>query len=195
MWKTIETLLIVAAFGFGFSWYQLSNPLFLTAAFSCVGLIALMKGVKAIFTRHVEIRRGRRRYSAYVETYTGLAATLKGAQYMLLGFLLLGWPLLIGIDRHSDIFLQFVRRPGLPLIVFGMLCLLQAVIALLGTEQSKRGTDTAVLVSLVLERLYPGIPLLILGVALIGLGMFEIVAPAAFDAHGGAFFESLYGLK
>jgi len=46
--------------------------------------------------------------------------------------------------------------------------------------------------NLLLSRLYPGLILLALGVGAIGLGLFEIAAPEAFDASGGGFLETLY---
>jgi len=43
--------------------------------------------------------------------------------------------------------------------------------------------------------LLPGIILVVIGLGMTGLGLFEILAPEAFDKMGGGFLEILYGTK
>jgi hypothetical protein len=52
-----------------------------------------------------------------------------------------------------------------------------------------------VFLNLLFSRLLPGIILVILGLGAMGLGLFEMAAPNAFDAMGGGFLEMLYGLR
>jgi hypothetical protein len=43
--------------------------------------------------------------------------------------------------------------------------------------------------------LLPGVILVLIGIGMTGLGLFEIVAPNTFDQMGGGFLEVLYGLR
>jgi hypothetical protein len=88
-----------------------------------------------------------------------------------------------------------VRRPGLLLILLGGLCLLQSAIAFVGRPDPNEGSRWVAVTYLLLARLLPGLVLVILGILLTGLGLFETVAPAAFDQIGGKYLEMLYGLR
>jgi len=101
---------------------------------------------------------------------------------------------LAGGSGGREIFLQFVRRPGIPLAVIGLLMLLQALVMFLGFRELNEGPGWMVKINLVFSRMMPGLIVLILGLGVAGLGLFEIVAPAAFDALGGGFLETLYGV-
>ena len=91
--------------------------------------------------------------------------------------------------------LQWVRRPGLPLVVLGILVLMQAFITISGSLEQRDGPRREVIFELLVGRTLPGLFLVIIGLGALGLGMFEIVAPNAFDSMGGGFLESLYGLR
>jgi len=41
-------------------------------------------------------------------------------------------------------------------------------------------------------RLLPGLILIVIGIGATGLGLFEFIAPAQFDALGGGFLEVLF---
>ncbi len=192
MWSTIQIILGVTALLLAFAGSKLSMPLLGDAAIVCFGLTSAAIGWEGIITQHMVIgsrRRGSRR------TYTGIPAILQGIQFNLIGFFLI----VVAIMMHFNIngraiVLQFVRRPGLPLIVFGGLLLLQAVITLIGSLEDKEGQRWLVTLNLLVSRLLPGGILVLLGLGAIGLGLFEIAAPATFDAMGGGFLEAIYGL-
>ena len=92
-------------------------------------------------------------------------------------------------------FCKWYATPGLPLIVFGVLLLMQAVITLVGAHELREGPNWVLILNLLISRLLPGIILVVLGVGALMLGLFEIIAPDAFDAMGGGFLEVLYGLR
>jgi hypothetical protein len=149
-------------------------------------------GWEAILTRHIVL--GRRRHGNR-ETYTGVAAIFQGVQFNLLGLFLIGIAFLMYLNSGREVFMQMVRRPGLPLVVFGGLCLMQAGITLVGAREWKEGPGWMVTLNLIVSRLLPGLILLGLGLGATGLGMFEAIAPRAFDEMGGGFLEVLYGLR
>jgi hypothetical protein len=91
--------------------------------------------------------------------------------------------------------MQMARHPGLPLILFGLLCLMQSVITLIGSPELQEGMHWVVVMNLLVSRLLPGIILVVIGVGMTGLGLFEIAAPQAFDQMGGGLLEVLYGIK
>jgi hypothetical protein len=93
------------------------------------------------------------------------------------------------------IFLQFVRRPGIPLLVFGGLLLIQAAITLIGSHEIKQGPRWIVIMNLLISRLLPGGILVVLDLGALWLGTVEIMAPDTFDQMGGGFLEVLYGLR
>jgi hypothetical protein len=75
-----------------------------------------------------------------------------------------------------------------------MLCLIQAGITLIGPLDSQDGSRWAMTIGL-LARFLPGIVLVIVGLGMLGLGAFEIVAPEAFDKMGRGLLEAIYGIK
>jgi hypothetical protein len=69
------------------------------------------------------------------------------------------------------------------------------VIALVGSYELQAGQRWLVIMNLLLSRLLPGVILVIVGLALTGLGVFELIAPTAFDQMGGGLLEVIYGIK
>jgi hypothetical protein len=131
-----------------------------------------------------------------VETFTGLPAILQGIQFNLIGLFLIGITIMVYVNADGRaVVLQMVRRPGLPLIAFGALCLMQAVITLAGAQELRQGPRWIVILNLGVSRLLPGIILVAIGLGAAALGLFEIVAPNIFDEMGGGFLEVLYGLR
>ncbi|MGE5376063.1 MAG: hypothetical protein ACM3XO_13475 [Bacteroidota bacterium] len=129
-------------------------------------------------------------------TYTGIAAVFQGVQFNVLGLFLILVAVMTSMRANGrEMFLQFVRRPGLPLIGFGILVLMQAVITMLGSLEQQERSRRDVIFSLLLSRLLPGTMLILVGLGMTGLGLFEAVAPNVFDAMGGGFLERLYELR
>jgi hypothetical protein len=196
MWTTLQIVFGILGLLLVWGGDRLSLPILGYAGIACLGLAASAIGWEAIFTGQIQLgsrRRGNR------QTYTGIAAVLHGIQFNLLGLFLIGISLVIYLNEQDqlsgrEIFLQFVRRPGIPLVVFGLLLLMQAVITLTGSRESKQGTGFIAIMNLV-SRLLPGVILVGLGLGALGLGLFEIAAPNVFDEQGGGFLEMLYGLR
>jgi uncharacterized membrane protein len=192
MWTTLQIIFGLLGILLAFGGDRLAMPLLTYAGVVCFGLASIAIGWEAILTRYIRIgsrRRGTR------ETYTGLAAILHGVQFNLIGLFLIGVSFVVYFNTGRGIVLQFVRRPGLPFMLFGALCLMQAVITLTGARELRQGPRWIVILNLAVSRLLPGIMLVVIGIGATGLGWFEIVAPNAFDEMGGGFLEVLYGLR
>lgn len=192
MWTTLQIIFGLLGILLAFGGDRLSIPLLTYAGVVCFGLASIAIGWEAIITRHIKFgsrSRGTR------ETYTGLAAMAQGVQFNLIGLFLIGIAITVYFNTGRGIVLQMVRRPGLALMLFGFVCLLQAVIALSGSLEQKQGPRWIVIMNLGVSRLLPGIILVVIGVGATGLGLFEFVAPNAFDEMGGGFLETLYGLR
>jgi hypothetical protein len=138
---------------------------------------------------------GRRRHGNR-QTYTNLPAILQGVQFNLLGFFLIVVSIMLYKNLNGrELMLQMARHPGLPFILFGALCLMQSVITLIGPHELQDGPRWIVIMNLLISRLLPGLILVLIGLGMTGLGLFEILAPEAFDKLGGGFLEALYGIK
>jgi hypothetical protein len=175
---------------------RLSMPILLYGGMACFGLTAMTIGWEAIITR--QIRLGTRRKGTR-ETYIGFPAILQGIQFNLLGIFLIGLAAFSFVNERGNIgrelFLQFVRRPGIPLVVIGLLMLIQSLVMFLGYQELKQGPGWMTTINLLLSRMLPGVILLGLGLGALGLGVLEIIAPAVFDSMGGGFLEKLYQVR
>ena len=192
MWTTIQVILGVLSLLLVFVGDKLSIPFVSDSGIACLGLTSIVIGWEAIVTRRIVL--GRRRHGSR-ETYTGIAAIFQGVEFNLFGLFLIAIAILLYTNMSTrELGVQIARHPGLPLIVFGMLCLIQSVITFIGPLGSRDGSGLVLMISW-LARFLPGIILVVLGIAMIGLGLFEIVAPQAFDQIGGRLLETLYGIK
>lgn len=192
MLKTIELILIILGLLFAFIGYQFSIPVLLHTGIGCFGLAMIVTGWQAIITRHMVLRRRRR---GTRQTYTGIPAIFQGIQFNFLGLFLIGIAFMMYFNNDQQIALQIARRPGLPLVVLGGICLMQAMITFSGPEEYKQGSQGFVVMNLLVARLLPGLILVLLGVGFSLLGLFEAVAPARFDELGGQLLESVYGVR
>ncbi len=193
MWKTIQFILIALGFGLALIGDKLSIPILFYSGIACIGLVSMAIGAEAIVTRRIVL--GLRRHGNQ-QTYTGLPAILQGVEFNLFGFFLIVMAMMMYLRANGRaFFLDMVRHPGLPLVGLGMLLFIQAVIILSGYQEQREGARWTVILELVVSRLLPGAILVVLAIGALGLGLFEIVAPNSFDAMGGAWLESLYGLR
>jgi hypothetical protein len=197
VWKTIQIIFGVIGLLAAFAGGRFSMPVLLYGGIMSLGFMAIAIGWEAIITQHMVLgsrRRGTR------QTYTGLAAILQRIQFNLIGIFFIGLSAMMCLSDQDEknigreIFLQFVRRPGIPLVGLGMLLLMQAVIELIGSRESKQGSRWIVTLNL-FSRLLPGGILVVLGLGALGLGVFEIMTPDTFDEMGGGFLEVLYGVR
>lgn len=195
MFRAIQIVLIILGILLALGGDRLAMPLLLDAGIACFGLLAMTIGWEAIVTRQIQLGRYR---SGSMQTYTGFPAVLQGIQFNLIGLFLIGAAAFVYLNDNINgraIFLQFVRRPGIPLVVIGALLLLQAVIMFLGYRELNEGPDWTVKVNLLFSRMLPGVILLVLGLGITGLGVLEVFAPDMFDAMGGRLLEGLYGVR
>ncbi|MGD8806988.1 MAG: hypothetical protein PVH65_14120, partial [Chloroflexota bacterium] len=105
------------------------------AGFGLMGVVAIVIGLQAIFTRRlVQISR----YSRHAdETYVGVAAIAQGVIFIMMGFLFIGVALVAYLSGGRELFLHFVRHPGLMLLIIGLFLLMTAISALVGTVEEK----------------------------------------------------------
>jgi hypothetical protein len=193
MWKQLQIGLIVLALLLVFAGDKLSIPLLSYTGIACLGMAAMVVGWEAIVTK--QIVAGRRRQGNR-GTYVGMPAVFQGIQFNVFGFFLISAAVSTYMQANvREYLLQWVRRPGLPLVVLGILILMQAAITVSGSLEQRDGSRSEVIFDLLVARLLPGLFLMIIGLGAVGTGLFEIVAPNVFDSMGGGFLETLYGLR
>lgn len=98
----------------------------------CFGFFAMAVGWEGIITQQIVV--GNRRHGSR-QTYTGLPAILQGVQFNFLGIFLIGLAVISYLSYEyigREVFLQFVRRPGIPLIFIGVLFLCRLLLYWLG---------------------------------------------------------------
>ena len=188
-WSIIQISLAVVAFLLAFAGDKLSIPIMLYSGIALFGVTAIVIGLEAMLTQRIVLSRQRN----YSETYLGFAAYAQGVQFSLIGLFFIVTSIAAYLDNGRDIFLHLVKRPWSVLVVFGTYCLMQAVIAIGGSVEQKEGTRWVVMLDFFVGRLLPGAILIVIGLGALGLGLFEFVAPAQFDALGGGFLEVLFG--
>jgi hypothetical protein len=192
MWTTIQIILGLLSLFLVFVGDKLSIPLLSDSGIACLGLTSMVIGWQAMITRHIVI--GRRRHGSR-QTYIGLAALFQGIEFNVLGLFLIGIAIMLYRAMNPrELGLQMARHPGLPLIVLGTICLIQSVITFIGPLDSRDDSRLVDFIDLI-ARFLPGIILVLIGLGMIGLGLFEILAPETFDKMGGGFLEILYGIK
>lgn len=190
LWSIVQIGLAAIAFVLAFVGDKLSIPILLYAGISTFGITAIVVGMEAMITRRIVLYRHRN----YSETYLGLAAYAQGVQFSFIGIFFIGTSMMAYLDNGRDIFLHLINHPWSLLVVFGVYCLMQAVIVIGGSVEQKQGTRWVVMLDFFVGRLLPGIILVVIGFGMLGLGIFEFVAPAQFDAFGGGFLEVLFGV-
>lgn len=196
MFRTVQIIFAVLGVLFVLGGDKLAMPMLMYGGIACFGLFAMTIGWEAIIMREIVVgsrRRGTR------QTYTGVPAVLQGIQFNLIGFFLIGISVFVylgnGNNNGREIFLHFIRRPGMPLVAIGLLLLLQSLVMFLGYRELNEGSGFMMTMNLIVSRMLPGVILLALGLGAMGLGLLEIVAPTVFDNLGGGFLEELYKVR
>ena len=189
LWSRIQIGLAVVAFLLAFLGDKLSSPALLYAGIAMFGVDAILVGMEAMITQRIVLSRNRN----YSETYLGFAAYAQGVQFSIIGIFFIVAALAAYLDNGRDLFLHFVRRPWSVLVVFGVFSLMQPIIAIGGSVEQKQGSRFAMMLDLFVGRLLPGVILIVIGLGALGLGLFEFVAPAQFDALGGGLLEVMFG--
>jgi hypothetical protein len=169
-----------------FSWELLAYT-----GFGLMGLLAIVIGLEALLTRRlIQVSQYDRRAD---ETYVGIAAMAQGVIFIIIGLFFIGLALAAYKNSGRELFLHFVRNPGLALLVFGLFLLMTAISAFVGTVEDKEGGRFEVYLTLLTSRLLPGLILVALATGTLGLGLLEITLPETFDKIGGGFLELLFG--
>ena len=189
LWFIAQIGLAAIAFLLAFLGDKLSIPIVQYSGIALFGVTAIVIGMEAMLTQRIVLSRQRN----YSETYLGFAAYAQGVQFSIIGLFFIVTSIAAYLDNGRDIFLHLVKRPWSVLVVIGTYCLMQAIIAIGGSLEQKQGTRWVVMLDFFVSRLLPGTILIVIGLGALGLGLFEFVAPAQFDALGGGFLEVLFG--
>ena len=114
MFRTVQIIFGVIGLLAVFAGDRFSMPVLLYGGIVCFGFMAMAIGWEAIITQHM-VTGSRRRGSR--QTYSGLPAMLQGIQFNLIGIFLIVISAIAYLKYQSvgrEIFLQFVRHPGIP---------------------------------------------------------------------------------
>jgi hypothetical protein len=168
---------------------KLFLPALLYSGISLFGMTAIVVGLEAMITRQIVFYRQRN----YNETCRGLAAYAQGVQFSLIGIFLIFTALAAYLDQGRDIFLHLVIRPWPVFMVFGVYCLMQAIILIAGSVEPSQATRWIMKLESIVGRILPGGILIVIGLGACGLGFLEFFAPTYVDALGGGFLEVLFG--
>lgn len=189
LWSKIQVGLGVLAGLCALAGDKFSIPILLYSGTALFGMAAVAIGLEAMFTNSIVLYRKR----TYSETFQVIAAYAQGVQFCLIGVFFMGASLVAYLNEGNEIFHFLVRRPWPVLAVVGVYCLTQAVIIAGGPVAQKKGARWLEAMEFIAGRLLPGGMLILIGLAALGLGLFEFLAPARFDALGGRFLEVLFG--
>jgi hypothetical protein len=190
LWSIVQIGLAAIAFILAFLGDKFSIPALLYSGISLFGVAAIVVGLQAMITRQIVFHRQRN----YSETFLGLAVYAQGVQFSLIGIFFIFTSLAAYLDQGRDIFLYLITRPWPVLTVFGVYCLMQAIIVIAGSIEQSQSARWIMMLDLVVGRILPGGILIVIGLGACGLGLVEFVAPAYFDALGGGFLEVLFGV-
>ena len=191
VWTTIQIGLVALGLLLVYGGNQLARPILMQAGIACLGIAMLVIGMEAIITRRlIRWKRGRPR-----EAYVGIPAILHGIQFNAIGLSLIGVAIMMYFNNGREIFQQVIRRPGLLLVLLGGLALVQMAVIVWGSRKPIQGSEATRILGLIIARLFPGFIWLALGLGLIALGVFDILAPTWFDEMGGRLLEELYGSR
>jgi hypothetical protein len=189
LWSKIQVGLVVIAGLCALAGDNFSIPILLYIGTSLFGMAVIAIGLEAMVTNSIVLYRRR----SYSETFQVIAAYAQGVQFCLIGVFFIGASLAAYLNEGNEIFLYLVRRPWSVLTVVGVYCLMQAVIIMGGPVEQEKGANWLGAMEFIAGRLLPGGILILIGLAALGLGLFEFIAPAQFDALGGGFLEVLFG--
>jgi hypothetical protein len=185
--------IVIAVVGavLAFGGQRLSLPVLSYAGTALLGVAGVVVGLEAMIKRRMVLPSRYYRYRD--ETYVGVAGVAQGGLFVLIGAFLMGVSILAYLDTGRAVFLHFVRRPGLPLLTMGLFCLLTATASIAGYVEQSQTERWVFILDLLTSRLLPGLILIVIGLGATGLGLFEVLAPQAFDGIGGGFLQVLFG--
>lgn len=169
---------------------RLDIPALLYGGLALAGLGFIVGGGEAIVTRQYVLRR--RGFTN--ATYYGLGAILYGIIFVWIGVWVISVAGVLFLDIGQAVFRSFIRRPGFVLVNVACVVLASGGIAFTFPAESQSGQGDGWFLNLLatVAHMIPALILLALGLALLGLGVLEIVSPATFDQMGGGFLELLF---
>lgn len=169
---------------------RLGIPTLLHAGLALIGLGFIVGGGEAIVTRRYALQR--RGFSD--ATYYGPGAVLYGIVLVWIGVWVISVAGVLFLDVGQAVFRSVIRRPGFVMVNVAVVLFASSGVILSGAIETRPGPEAGWFLRLisVVFRSIPAMVMLLLGVALLGLGALEIVAPATFDQMGGGFLELLF---
>jgi len=169
---------------------RLSSPLLSNGGLALVGIGLIVIGGDAMVTRRYVVRRR----GSTDWTYYGLGAVLIGIVFVWVGVVAIAIALVLLSGTEQAFIHHTIRRPGSALLNLSFVVLAASGIVFSGSRYAGSGTGSGPLLKalLVIVHSLPGAILLLLALALLALGVLEMVSPATFDQLGGGFLEVLF---
>jgi hypothetical protein len=168
---------------------RLAIPTLIQAGMGSIGLGLIVVGAEAMVTRRIKTGRE----GGIIAAYGGWAAVFYGIVLLWIGMALIAGAVVFFTGTEQTIVHATIRRPGSALLNLSFLLLAVSGIVLTGFVEARpaAAADRWLRALSVLLQLIPGLILLFLALALLALGLLEIVSPATFDGLGGRFLETL----
>lgn len=174
----LELLAILAGGLIAYGGWRLSAPWLLNIGLAVTSLGIIAFGVDAMRTREDTYSIGDTEMPQ-TQTYSGFAAIMSGLLMAMIGFAILVYAL-IALLGLQDRFLGYVSvHPGIALLFGGIMMVAFSFTLVLGSLEDRRSVWS--LLGSLPARVF-GLALLLVGIALILLGGFEVVSPVRYDA-------------
>lgn len=161
--------------------HELGWPRLMSAGMFTLGVGAIASGVASALTRRITFAR--RGWGFELWVWEGVAALFIGAALLIVGLALATTALLYlgGMDL-ATMGAGLHARPGLALAPIGLALLTAGIGAFIGfQEEGEAGRGLPWNLFLGIPNRIAGVILSVLGVTALALGLFELVAPHAFD--------------
>ena len=169
---------------------RLPSPTLLQVGLGLIGFGLIASGGEAMVTRRFVLQR----WGFGNPAYRGLGAVFNGIVFVWIGLALIAVALVLFTGEEQALVRATIRRPGFALLNLSFLALAASGTELANAIDARRGSAAGWFLRALsaLPQSIPGLVLLLLALALLALGLLEIVSPATFDALGGGFLEVLF---
>lgn len=167
-----------------------SSDITLNLGVTLFSVAGILIGLEAIVRRKIILQSPYHRRLS--QTYIGFAAVAQGLLIIFLGSFLIGLLIIDYFNSGRSLFEHFIKRPGIPFLIFSLICLLTAISIGIGSVEEKQGSKFVIILNLLTSRILGSTILIIIGIIFLCLGILEIANPNYFDSLGGGFLEILF---
>lgn len=170
--------LTLLGFVVAYTGWRFGQPVWISIGVAVAGLGIAAGGVQDMITRYVSISYQEAR--SQVQTYSGLSAVLFGIMWILVGLCLFGGGLIytIGLDNLMWDYVQ--AHPGPVMVMIGLMMMAYGGVEVLGAREDRLSASFWNFLGSVPARIF-GVVLIVIGLAVVTAGAWELVAPNNFD--------------